>query len=103
MLSLKPNAVETQDSWFSLGWKSFIDEFYTIGENFNFKQSDKVDKGVLYEQYMWMFPESQTYKRQVYGILDLLGDLGGVTEVIMICFGIFLYPISEHSYIMKAA
>ena len=34
--------------------------------------------------------------------MDLLGDLGGVTEVIMIIFGFILYPISEHSYTLKA-
>lgn len=31
-----------------------------------------------------------------------MGDLGGVTEVIMLMFGFFLYPISEHSYVMRA-
>jgi hypothetical protein len=34
---------------------------------------------------------------------DLLGDLGGVRELAIICFGIFLMPIAEHSFIMKAA
>ena len=49
-----------------------------------------------------MFPESLKHTREVYGILGLLGDLGGVTEVIMICFGFFLYPIAEHSFTLKA-
>ena len=43
------------------------------------------------------------HKRVRYGIFDLLGDLGGVLEVIMIIFGIFLYPVSEHGFVMKAA
>ena len=43
------------------------------------------------------------HERAVYGSLDLLGDLGGVTEVVMIVFGVFLYPISEHSFTLKAA
>ena len=38
----------------------------------------------------------------MYCLIDLLGDLGGVTEVIMLMFGFFLYPISEHSYVMRA-
>ena len=42
------------------------------------------------------------HQRRIYGYLDLLGDLGGVTEVIMIVFGIFLFPISKHSFIIKA-
>ena len=32
----------------------------------------------------------------------MLGDLGGVTEVIMLCLGIFLFPISESSYNMMS-
>ena len=42
------------------------------------------------------------HTRAIYGFLDLLGDLGGVTEVIMITFGIIFFPISEHSFIMTA-
>ena len=47
--------------------------------------------------------ESIIHERAVYGSLDLLGDLGGVTEIIMLLFGFFLFPISEHSFILKAA
>ena len=43
------------------------------------------------------------HSRRKYGLFDLLGDLGGVLEVIMIIFGMFLYPISEHSFVIKAA
>ena len=32
----------------------------------------------------------------------MLRDLGGVTEVIMLCLGIFLFPISESSYNMMS-
>ena len=34
--------------------------------------------------------------------MDLIGDLGGVLEVIMVGFGLILYPVSEHSYILTA-
>jgi len=47
-------------------------------------------------------PEEVKHTRKVYGWIDLLGDLGGVTEVIMIVFGFFLFPISEHSFFLKA-
>jgi hypothetical protein len=43
-----------------------------------------------------------SHERAIYGLLDLLGDLGGVTEVMMIVFSFLLLPISEHSYIVKA-
>tara|TARA_B110000285_G_C14885805_1_gene496111 strand:- start:518 stop:790 length:273 start_codon:yes stop_codon:yes gene_type:complete len=36
-------------------------------------------------------------------LFDLIGDLGGVKELIILSFGWFLFPMSEHSFIMKAA
>ena len=33
----------------------------------------------------------------------MLGDLGGVLEVIMVCTGALLFPISEHHYTLQAA
>ena len=35
-------------------------------------------------------------------MLDLLGDLGGVVEVLIFVFGIFIFPISEHGFILAA-
>ena len=46
--------------------------------------------------------ETIRHVRYIYGMLDVLGDLGGVTEVIMLLFGFFLYPIAEHSFILQA-
>ena len=40
--------------------------------------------------------------RAIYSLFDLLGDLGGVTEVLLIVFGAILYPMSEHSFVMDA-
>lgn len=42
-------------------------------------------------------------KRRKYGLLDLLGDMGGVLEVIVLGFGFFIFPISEFSYLIEAA
>ena len=43
-----------------------------------------------------------THKRKIYDIVALLGDLGGVTEVIMLTMGMLLFPISESSYNMMS-
>ena len=42
-------------------------------------------------------------KRRKYGVLDLMSDIGGVLEIIMIVFGLMVLPISEHSFIVMAA
>ena len=40
--------------------------------------------------------------RDIYNVFDLLGDLGGVTEVLILMFYLFITPLSEHSFTMKA-
>ena len=36
-------------------------------------------------------------------MLGVLGDLGGIFEITMIVFGFFLFPVSEHSFYLKAS
>ena len=36
-------------------------------------------------------------------MLDLLGELGGVLEVVIVIFSFIFYPISEQSFILKFA
>ena len=38
------------------------------------------------------------HERQAYGILDILGDLGGVLEIIMGVFGILIFPYTSMAY-----
>jgi hypothetical protein len=42
------------------------------------------------------------YNRAVYNVLDLMGDIGGVLEIIVLFFGIFLNPISKFSFDLTA-
>ena len=41
--------------------------------------------------------------REVYSFIDILGDLGGVLEVIMVVMGGLLLPIAEHHFTLQAA
>ena len=50
-----------------------------------------------------LYSEKIVHLRQVYGWLDLISDLGGVTEIIGLVFGFFLLPVSYHSFIVKAS
>ena len=51
----------------------------------------------------WLQPEVHKHKRVVFGWMNLLGALGGITNVIMILFNGTIKPINEHSYVLKAA
>ena len=46
---------------------------------------------------------SYSYSRRIYGWFDLLGDLGGITEVFILTFTYFFAPISEHKFIVNAS
>ena len=41
------------------------------------------------------------HSRESYDITDLIGDLGGVLEVMISAIGFFLFPISSHSFGLK--
>jgi len=38
----------------------------------------------------------------VYGLLDLLGNFGGIKEAIMLIAALIMSPITEHSFNIKA-
>lgn len=44
---------------------------------------------------------SQVRSREVYGFMDVLGDIGGIYSIIHWIFGIFLYSCSHHSFTLK--
>jgi hypothetical protein len=46
---------------------------------------------------------SYSYSRRIYGWFDLLGDLGGVTDVFVLIFTYFFAPISEFNFILEAS
>ena len=60
-------------------------------------------KNMLAETKVFLMSELVEHEREIYSLLDLLGDLGGVTEVIMIIFGCILFPISEHEFNLQSA
>jgi len=45
----------------------------------------------------------KSHVRRVYGIFDLLGDLGGVLELIIVTVGFFVSKLSKFSFTMLAA
>ena len=102
-LFLRQNTYQTFDGLINLEWPSQTGTFYDVGDKLTFSYSTlKMRPNLLYVYKMNLDNYKQEHQRQVYNLLDLLGDLGGVLEVLVFIFGIFLYPISEHSFTMKA-
>ena len=44
-------------------------------------------------------------KAGIVGIIGIfgMGDIGGILEFTLIVFGFFIYPISEHSFFLRAS
>ena len=43
----------------------------------------------------YIFEEATYHEREVYNIIDLIGELGGVIEILILIFGVLIYPISK--------
>ena len=61
------------------------------------------DKSVLYQSEFEMSVQEIEHERKVYGILDLFGDVGGILDIFILLFGIFIFPYSEHSFKLSSA
>ena len=101
-LSLSKNIISTEDSIFDLGFESFFGFFFKIGSVLKQEYIPEIDPGCIYTTVYRLQSTGLLHKRSVYGLMGLIGDLGGVTEVVMILFGFFLYPISEFEFNLEA-
>ena len=45
---------------------------------------------------------AKNHQRSSYHLLDLLGDLGGIFELLTGSIGLLMFKVSEHSFILKA-
>jgi hypothetical protein len=59
-------------------------------------------KDILFKVNIQALNKKVEHSREVYNLLDLIGDIGGVLDVLLLLFGLLIYPISEHSFVLKA-
>jgi hypothetical protein len=101
---LRKNTVETEDNVIYPFETDYEGDFYDIGKSIErpLSRYDPSNKNLLAMTYITLSREEVNHERSVYMFLDLLGDLGGLTEVFKLAFGFFLYTISEHSFYLQA-
>jgi hypothetical protein len=58
---------------------------------------------VVFESKIFLSKDGFNYKRQIYSFFDLLGDMGGVTQAIVLMFAFIFIPIAEHEFIIAAS
>ena len=88
--------VSSTNSWFHVaGDPTFNNEFFNVDKTVirSFQRSNET-KNTMIRVNFYRSPLLKKHDRQVYGFIDLIGDLGGILEVIMAITGGFIFPIS---------
>ena len=60
------------------------------------------EEGVIYGHKISLDTISKEYHHISYNFGDFLSDVGGVLELLIFLFGIFLHPFSSNSFLLRA-
>lgn len=88
---MQRNEFYMEDDWFQFGWPSKEGIFYKISKSQFRPQFFGDQSNLLLENLIYLSSGVLTHKRKMYDIVALLGDLGGVTEVLMLMLGFILF------------
>lgn len=100
-IPVRKNQIFAADSYFSSGlYDNFT--FYDIDPEFVIDRYDRGGAPILKRLAVYVSSTQVTYQRSVYTLLNMLGDVGGFKEAMMIIATLFLAPVSEHEFNMKA-
>ena len=57
---------------------------------------------VLCKLFISLSDHVMVHERSVYNVMDLLGDYGGYEYILMTLVALFVGPVAEHSFLLKA-
>lgn len=100
---LQHNSFKTEDSWVWLGSITYDSNFFTYFKSIQKQILPDANPNQLYINQFYMDERGVMHKREVYTLIDSLGDIGGIIEIFFILFGMIFLPISRHSYYLQAA
>ena len=66
------------------------------------KWTQEINQSQCYRVYLYLIIFKSKTIEKSYDFMDVMGDFGGCTEIIVIFFGIILNLISEFSFKLKA-
>ena len=100
---MRMHNVALTDHYMNIGERTYEGKFWEINQQLTKYELREANPDFFFKTQVLLKAESQTHERGVYGIIDLLGDLGGQLELFVFVFGVFMFPMSEHSFTLKAA
>jgi len=99
-LRLRKNSFEAQDYYLQLSEPDEHGEFYDLSETEIYNTYKKLSPNKIYEVHLQLQSQQVRNDRKVYSLLELIGDLGGVFEIIILTLNFLMLPISRHSFIL---
>jgi hypothetical protein len=100
---LEFNELETEDSPYLAGKLSLSGNFYQIGKLVSQMTVIEADPGVLFEMIYWCEARKLKHNRKVYTLLDMLEEIGGLIEALMLIVALMILPISDQSFYLSVA
>lgn len=98
ILDIVKNSYETHDSYAYLGFEEpdLEGEFYSLRSASTEHINPNVNtQNAIFHMYLKLSHVEYKYERIIYTIWDVLGDLGGVADVVLTLLGFFMIPYSE--------
>ena len=94
------NKMKLYDSVIPLADPTLEGSFYSVERSY--VRPGYAASSSLYEHHITLSSKKLTHSRHAYDLFNLLGDLGGMVKIITLGFALFLLPISEHSFYLRA-
>ena len=98
---MREHRFKTYDHWFYNGLISTTGNFFDIGKTLSRSYMPR-KVNLLFRSLVYQKNEVVFHERKCFDIMMVLGSLGGIGNIMIIVFGFLLFPISEHSFLMKA-
>jgi len=94
------NEYESFNSYFNIfEYATYEDVFYNVGhirkDSLNIQEQEK---DALYWNSFILDNTAIRHEKKIYGIMNLIGDLGGVKEIFVSLIGIIMIPISSFGF-----
>ena len=83
-----------------LGGTSYSGEYTEVKMNHKDYRNILPDE-IIFKSPLFVDDKQAQYSRTIYTIMDIFGDLGGVTGVIVSGLSWFLLPLADHSFTMQ--
>ena len=72
--------------------------YYSIGDVIERPIVLQKAAGSVAQYVIQMKAEAFENRRKIFGLLEFLGELGGITEILLLLLGLVLFPYSEFQF-----